>query len=106
MHWKVNIIDHALMKGGTIFNWVTDDVDYLSLTLQWIPEAEAEGDLVIAPYTSCYATFDYYRTWWQGYTDALSSTLMTSLNKTTDAELNGIFPLSSLHKLINIAWEP
>lgn len=28
---------------------------------------------------------------------------MTSLNKITDAELNGIFPFSFLHKLINIA---
>jgi len=30
-------------------------------------------------------------------------TLITSLNKTTDAELKGIFPFLSLHRLINMA---
>lgn len=40
------------------------------------------------------------------YSSMQLSTFMTSLNKTTDAELNGIFPFSFLHKLINIAWDP
>ena len=34
------------------------------------------------------------------------NTLMTSLTKTTEAELNGILPSPSLLRLIKMAWEP